>query len=164
MSPRPEEAAMRKEVVDRIETIIKELWPTADVRHTHTLKKKKIREWFMGQRWKFSFVVIIWKNVLICHPGFIVSSVFVHRSPVDTTDVELQVFAVWSSFLFLVIAGLYLLPVEMYYRLLISNILWIIPSLIFEAYRPFLTHSWLISPHNRHLVQEEELPEDKSHI
>uniref|UniRef100_A0A8D0AHR7 Terminal nucleotidyltransferase 4A n=1 Tax=Sander lucioperca TaxID=283035 RepID=A0A8D0AHR7_SANLU len=31
MSPRPEEAAMRKEVVDRIERIIKELWPTADV-------------------------------------------------------------------------------------------------------------------------------------
>ncbi|KAL6100179.1 tent4a [Pungitius sinensis] len=31
MSPRPEEAAMRKEVVNRIETIIKELWPTADV-------------------------------------------------------------------------------------------------------------------------------------
>lgn len=31
MSPRPEEAAMRKEVVDRIEAIIKELWPTADV-------------------------------------------------------------------------------------------------------------------------------------
>lgn len=33
MSPRPEEAAMRKEVVNRIEMIIKELWPTADVRH-----------------------------------------------------------------------------------------------------------------------------------
>lgn len=32
MSPRPEEAAMRKEVVNRIEKIIKELWPTADVR------------------------------------------------------------------------------------------------------------------------------------
>ncbi|KAM4725690.1 terminal nucleotidyltransferase 4A isoform 2-T2 [Anableps anableps] len=31
MSPRPEEAAMRKEVVKRIEMIIKELWPTADV-------------------------------------------------------------------------------------------------------------------------------------
>ncbi|XP_061615507.1 terminal nucleotidyltransferase 4A [Phyllopteryx taeniolatus] len=31
MSPRPEEAAMRKEVVNRIERIIKELWPTADV-------------------------------------------------------------------------------------------------------------------------------------
>ncbi|XP_028255784.1 terminal nucleotidyltransferase 4A isoform X2 [Parambassis ranga] len=31
MSPRPEEAAMRKEVVNRIETIIKEQWPTADV-------------------------------------------------------------------------------------------------------------------------------------
>ncbi|KAM6903313.1 terminal nucleotidyltransferase 4A isoform 2-T2 [Lycodopsis pacificus] len=31
MSPRPEEAAMRKEVVSRIEMIIKELWPTADV-------------------------------------------------------------------------------------------------------------------------------------
>uniref|UniRef100_A0A7N9AMA5 Terminal nucleotidyltransferase 4A n=1 Tax=Mastacembelus armatus TaxID=205130 RepID=A0A7N9AMA5_9TELE len=31
MSPRPEEAAMRKEVVNRIEMIIKELWPTADV-------------------------------------------------------------------------------------------------------------------------------------
>ncbi|XP_028978708.2 terminal nucleotidyltransferase 4A isoform X1 [Esox lucius] len=31
MSPRPEEAAMRKEVVDRIETVIKELWPTARV-------------------------------------------------------------------------------------------------------------------------------------
>lgn len=36
MSPRPEEAAMRKEVVNRIEMIIKELWPTADVRYTHT--------------------------------------------------------------------------------------------------------------------------------
>lgn len=34
MSPRPEEAAMRKEVVNRIEMIIKELWPTADVRST----------------------------------------------------------------------------------------------------------------------------------
>ncbi|XP_057684324.1 terminal nucleotidyltransferase 4A [Corythoichthys intestinalis] len=31
MSPRPEEAAMRKEVVSRILRIIKELWPTADV-------------------------------------------------------------------------------------------------------------------------------------
>uniref|UniRef100_A0A3B3ZJU1 Terminal nucleotidyltransferase 4A n=1 Tax=Periophthalmus magnuspinnatus TaxID=409849 RepID=A0A3B3ZJU1_9GOBI len=31
MSPRPEEAAMRKEVVNRIERIIKELWPTSDV-------------------------------------------------------------------------------------------------------------------------------------
>uniref|UniRef100_A0A3P9LDH9 Terminal nucleotidyltransferase 4A n=1 Tax=Oryzias latipes TaxID=8090 RepID=A0A3P9LDH9_ORYLA len=31
MSPRPEEAAMRKEVVKRIETIIKEQWPSADV-------------------------------------------------------------------------------------------------------------------------------------
>ncbi|MEQ2191293.1 Terminal nucleotidyltransferase 4A [Xenoophorus captivus] len=31
MSPRPEEAAMRKEVVKRIEMIIMELWPTADV-------------------------------------------------------------------------------------------------------------------------------------
>ncbi|XP_041759343.2 terminal nucleotidyltransferase 4A isoform X1 [Coregonus clupeaformis] len=31
MSPRLEEAAMRKEVVNRIETVIKELWPTADV-------------------------------------------------------------------------------------------------------------------------------------
>uniref|UniRef100_A0A3Q2TIX9 Terminal nucleotidyltransferase 4A n=1 Tax=Fundulus heteroclitus TaxID=8078 RepID=A0A3Q2TIX9_FUNHE len=32
MSPRPEEAAMREEVVKRIEMIIKELWPTADVK------------------------------------------------------------------------------------------------------------------------------------
>nr|XP_006127359.1 non-canonical poly(A) RNA polymerase PAPD7 isoform X2 [Pelodiscus sinensis] len=31
MSPRPEEATMRREVVKRIETVIKELWPTADV-------------------------------------------------------------------------------------------------------------------------------------
>lgn len=31
MSPRPEEAAMRKEVVNRIEQIIKERWPSADV-------------------------------------------------------------------------------------------------------------------------------------
>ncbi|XP_072139369.1 terminal nucleotidyltransferase 4A isoform X3 [Mobula birostris] len=31
MSPRPEEEAMRKEVVKRIESVIKELWPTADV-------------------------------------------------------------------------------------------------------------------------------------
>lgn len=34
MSPRPEEAAMREEVVNRIEMIIKELWPTADVRNS----------------------------------------------------------------------------------------------------------------------------------
>uniref|UniRef100_A0AAV2K8G0 Terminal nucleotidyltransferase 4A n=1 Tax=Knipowitschia caucasica TaxID=637954 RepID=A0AAV2K8G0_KNICA len=31
MSPRPEEEAMRKEVVNRIELVIKELWPTSDV-------------------------------------------------------------------------------------------------------------------------------------
>ncbi|XP_078276342.1 terminal nucleotidyltransferase 4A isoform X2 [Rhinoraja longicauda] len=31
MSPRPEEETMRKEVVKRIESVIKELWPTADV-------------------------------------------------------------------------------------------------------------------------------------
>ncbi|XP_039379949.1 terminal nucleotidyltransferase 4A isoform X2 [Mauremys reevesii] len=31
MSPRPEEATMRREVVKRIETVIKDLWPTADV-------------------------------------------------------------------------------------------------------------------------------------
>ncbi|XP_072880470.1 terminal nucleotidyltransferase 4A isoform X3 [Hemitrygon akajei] len=31
MSPRPEEEAMRKEVVKRIESVIKELWPSADV-------------------------------------------------------------------------------------------------------------------------------------
>ncbi|XP_050991962.1 terminal nucleotidyltransferase 4A [Labeo rohita] len=31
MSPRPEETTMRQEVVDRIESVIKELWPTADV-------------------------------------------------------------------------------------------------------------------------------------
>ncbi|KAJ8415680.1 hypothetical protein AAFF_G00402370 [Aldrovandia affinis] len=31
MSPQPEEAAMRKEVVNRIETVIKDLWPTAEV-------------------------------------------------------------------------------------------------------------------------------------
>ncbi|NWT34235.1 PAPD7 polymerase, partial [Cardinalis cardinalis] len=31
MSPRPEEAAMRREVVKRIETVIRDLWPTADV-------------------------------------------------------------------------------------------------------------------------------------
>ncbi|XP_075396965.1 terminal nucleotidyltransferase 4A [Tenrec ecaudatus] len=32
MSPCPEEAAMRREVVKRIETVIKDLWPSADVR------------------------------------------------------------------------------------------------------------------------------------
>lgn len=32
MSPRPEEAEMRKEVVTRIKKIINELWPKADVR------------------------------------------------------------------------------------------------------------------------------------
>uniref|UniRef100_W5MQH5 Terminal nucleotidyltransferase 4A n=1 Tax=Lepisosteus oculatus TaxID=7918 RepID=W5MQH5_LEPOC len=31
MSPRPGEAAMRKDVVNRIERVIKDLWPTADV-------------------------------------------------------------------------------------------------------------------------------------
>ncbi|XP_076864584.1 terminal nucleotidyltransferase 4A isoform X2 [Brachyhypopomus gauderio] len=31
MCPRPEEATMRQEVVDRIESVIKELWPNADV-------------------------------------------------------------------------------------------------------------------------------------
>lgn len=34
MSPRPEEATMRQEVVDRIESVIKELWPSADVSET----------------------------------------------------------------------------------------------------------------------------------
>jgi len=37
MSPRPEEAAMRREVVKRIETVIKDLWPTADVSVTQML-------------------------------------------------------------------------------------------------------------------------------
>lgn len=31
MSPRPEEEKMRMEVVNRIESVIKELWPSADV-------------------------------------------------------------------------------------------------------------------------------------
>lgn len=31
MSPCPEEAAMRREVVKRIETVVKDLWPAADV-------------------------------------------------------------------------------------------------------------------------------------
>lgn len=31
MSPRPEEERMRMEVVNRIENVIKELWPSADV-------------------------------------------------------------------------------------------------------------------------------------
>lgn len=31
MSPRPEEEKMRMEVVNRIEGVIKELWPSADV-------------------------------------------------------------------------------------------------------------------------------------
>ncbi|XP_026867530.2 terminal nucleotidyltransferase 4A-like [Electrophorus electricus] len=31
MSPRPEEEAMRRDVVNRIETVIKDLWPTANV-------------------------------------------------------------------------------------------------------------------------------------
>ncbi|GCB66641.1 hypothetical protein scyTo_0015027 [Scyliorhinus torazame] len=31
VSPRPEEETMRKEVVKRIESVIKDLWPTADV-------------------------------------------------------------------------------------------------------------------------------------
>lgn len=36
MSPRAEEERMRMEVVDRIERVIKDLWPTADVRdHSH---------------------------------------------------------------------------------------------------------------------------------
>lgn len=31
MSPRPEEEAMRRDVVNRIEGVIKDLWPTARV-------------------------------------------------------------------------------------------------------------------------------------
>lgn len=50
MSPRPEEAAMRKEVVNRIETIIKELWPTADVRHTPLKKIIRMTHDHMGER------------------------------------------------------------------------------------------------------------------
>lgn len=34
MSPRPEEETMRMEVVNRIENVIKELWPNADVSKT----------------------------------------------------------------------------------------------------------------------------------
>ena len=36
MSPRPEEAVMRKEVVKRIEAVIKDLWPVADVSISQT--------------------------------------------------------------------------------------------------------------------------------
>lgn len=32
MSPRPEEEAMRRDVVNRVEAVIKDLWPTAKVR------------------------------------------------------------------------------------------------------------------------------------
>lgn len=158
MSPRPEEAAMRKEVVDRIETIIKELWPTADVRHTLLMvygRKVKVRLCCNYLK-KGDYL----SSGIYSFECFCPSQACWHNR-------------CWASglcclikfpFLFLVKAGLHLLPVEIYFRLLIPNILWIIPSLIFEAYRPFITHSGLISSHNRHLVQEEELPEDKSHI
>ena len=43
MSPRPEEAAMRKEVVNRIETVIKELWPNAEVRHSSVLTTRSYK-------------------------------------------------------------------------------------------------------------------------
>ncbi|MEQ2177845.1 hypothetical protein GOODEAATRI_007832 [Goodea atripinnis] len=45
MSPRPEEAAMRKEVVKRIEMIIMELWPTADELE-QALRKHNVAEPF----------------------------------------------------------------------------------------------------------------------
>lgn len=31
MSPRPEEEAMRRDVVNRVEAVVKDLWPTAKV-------------------------------------------------------------------------------------------------------------------------------------
>lgn len=37
MSPRPEEERMRREVVERIERVIKDLWPTADVSQSPSL-------------------------------------------------------------------------------------------------------------------------------
>lgn len=37
MSPRPEEEKMRREVVERIERVIKDLWPTADVSQSPSL-------------------------------------------------------------------------------------------------------------------------------
>lgn len=43
MSPRPEEATMRQEVVDRIESVIKELWPSADVSETSASCKLIVR-------------------------------------------------------------------------------------------------------------------------
>lgn len=58
MSPRQEEAAMRKEVVNRIEMIIKELWPTADVRYTHTLL------WLFGSVSTFLGLNIIERSLL----------------------------------------------------------------------------------------------------
>lgn len=36
MSPRPEEEAMRRDVVNRIESVIKDLWPTARVSASRT--------------------------------------------------------------------------------------------------------------------------------
>lgn len=36
MSPRPEEEAMRRDVVNRIESVIKDLWPTARVSVSRT--------------------------------------------------------------------------------------------------------------------------------
>ncbi|PNI38526.1 PAPD7 isoform 4 [Pan troglodytes] len=43
MSPCPEEAAMRREVVKRIETVVKDLWPTADLLE-QALRKHNVAE------------------------------------------------------------------------------------------------------------------------
>ena len=43
MSPRPEEATMRQEVVDRIESVIKEQWPSADVSEWTIIVYKYVR-------------------------------------------------------------------------------------------------------------------------
>ena len=44
MSPRPEEARMRDEVVRRIETVIQELWPEAQVGYCLTCRATDVTE------------------------------------------------------------------------------------------------------------------------
>lgn len=54
MSPCPEEAAMRREVVKRIETVVKDLWPAADVGALFTVLLCQAGAWALLARGRAS--------------------------------------------------------------------------------------------------------------
>ena len=55
MSPRPEEEAMRRDVVNRIENVIKDLWPTARVSNRRRPRVQRFGEGTPNRVWELHY-------------------------------------------------------------------------------------------------------------